>query len=121
MIEFVNRNLERDECTYFYRVSEFATTFKQDEGENDSFCTHKDFKGRDLIKQKKESEKYYYERLFGLEDKQYFLDFAPPEEFEFGENAAFSVNHILVQCLNSKEENEFVLLAACRTQKKRLL
>lgn len=64
MIEFVNRNLEKTQPSYFYFVEEFVTTFKMDEGENDSFSHIQKFDGKDLLKCKTDSEKYYWQRLF---------------------------------------------------------
>ena len=38
----------------------------------------------------------YYERLFGLESGQFFLDFATPEEYVVGEHARFSITLYLI-------------------------
>lgn len=77
MIEFVNRNLEKTEPEYFYRVSEFVTTFGMDEGKNEPFSHFEDFKGNDLHECKAKAEKYYWERLEGLEQGKYFLPLKP--------------------------------------------
>ena len=97
MIELVNRNLEKTEPDYFYRVWEFVTTFGEDEGKNEPFSHEQDFKGKDLLKCKAEAEKYYWERLEGLEQGKYFLAFEAPQNFEFGENAAFSITLSLIE------------------------
>ncbi len=97
MIEFVNRNLEKTEPDYFYLVREYVTTFKMDEGKNEPFSNEQKFEGKDLLKCKTEAEKYYWERLNGLEQGKYFLEFAAPQNFEFGKNAAFSITISLVE------------------------
>ena len=97
MIEFVNRNLEKTEPDYFYRVSEYVTTFGKDEGKNEPYMHEQDFKGNDLLKCKTAAEKYYWERLAGLEQGKYFLPFAAPQDFEFGKNAAFSITLSLIE------------------------
>ncbi|MGM1056492.1 MAG: hypothetical protein ACQEWG_11455 [Bacteroidota bacterium] len=91
MIEFKNKNLERTEPKYFYRVSESVTTFKMDEGKNESFSHHEDFKGNDLPQCKVKAEKYYWERYEGLNHNSYFLPFHSPENFVFGKHAACSL------------------------------
>jgi len=97
MIEFVNRNLEKTRPDYFYRVSEHVTTFGKDEGKNEGLSHEQDFKGKDLLKCKAEAEKYYWERLEGLEQGSYFSPFAAPQDFEFGKNAAFSITLSLIE------------------------
>ena len=97
MIEFVNRNLEKTEPDYFYLVREFVTTFEKDEGKNEPFSHEQKFEGKDLLKCKTEAEKYYWERRDGLEQGKYFLEFAAPQNFEFGKNAAFSITLSLVE------------------------
>lgn len=97
MREFVNRNLEKTEPEYFYRVSEFVTTFEMDEGKNKPFNHEEDFKGNDLLNCKAEAENYYWKRLNGLEQSKYFLPFAAPHNFEFGKSAAFSITLSLVE------------------------
>jgi hypothetical protein len=97
MIELVNRNLEKTEPEYFYRVSEFVTTYGMDEGKNEPFSHFEDFKGNDLHECKAKAEKYYRERLEGLEQGKYFLPFAAPKNFVFGKNAAFSITLALVE------------------------
>jgi hypothetical protein len=97
MIEFVNRNLEKTEPDYFYRVSQFVTTFGKDEGKTEPYTDEDDFKGNDLLKCKAEAEKCYWEKLEVLEQGKYFLPFAAPQNFEFGENAAFSITLSLIE------------------------
>ena len=110
MIEFVNRNLEKTEPEYFYRVSEFVTTFGMDEGKNEPFSHFEDFKGNDLHECKAKAEKYYWERLEGLEQGKYFLPFEAPEQFEFGKNAAFSITVALVEFYYKDEYYEHVTI-----------
>lgn len=111
MIEFINRNLEKTEPDYFYRVTEFVTTFGADPGKNEPFITDgEDFKGNDLLKCKNDAEKYYWERLQGFENTKYFLPFAAPENFERGKNAAFSITLSLVEFYNEEEQYEYPLL-----------
>ncbi|MFN8268563.1 MAG: hypothetical protein U0T31_11205 [Chitinophagales bacterium] len=110
MIEFVNRNLEKTEPDYFYRVSEFVTTFGMDEGKNEPFSHFEDFKGNDLHDCKAKAEKHYWERLEGLEQGKYFLPFEAPETFEFGKNAAFSITLSLVEYYTDDEYFEHPLI-----------
>ena len=110
MIEFINKNLERTEPDYFYRVSEFVTTFRMDDGKNESFSHYEDFKADNLLRCKTEAEKYYWERLSGLENSKYFLPFAAPENFEFGKNSAFSITLSLVEFYAEDEFFEHTLL-----------
>lgn len=110
MVEFINRNLEKTEPEYFYKVREHVTTFEKDEGKNKPFSTEKDFKGSDLKKCKTEAEQYYFERLEGLENGKYFLPYAAPENFEFGKNAAFSITLALVEYYSSNDYYEHILI-----------
>ena len=110
MIEFVNRNLEKTEPDYFYRVSEFVTTFGMDEGKNAPFSHFEDFKGNGLHECKAKAGKYYWERLEGLEQGKYFLPFEAPENFEFGKKAAFSITLSLVEYYNDNEYFEHPLI-----------
>lgn len=109
-IEFVNRNLEKTEPDYFYRVSELVTTFKADPGKNEAFDHTEEFKGNDLLKCKTEAEKYYWERFEGLEDGRYFLPFAAPKDFEIGKNSAFSITLSLVEYYNEDYQYEHILI-----------
>ena len=97
---------EDREPEYFYRVAEFVTTFGKDEGKNEPFSHSEDFKGADLLKCKEQAEKYYWERLEGLEKGKYFLQFEAPENFEFGKNAAFSITVALVEFYSEDEQYE---------------
>ena len=97
MIELVNRNLEKTEPDYFYLVRELVTTFGMDESKSESFSHEKKFEGKNLLKCKNDAEKYYWERLNGLEQSKYFLPFAAPQNFKFGKNAAFSITLSLVE------------------------
>lgn len=110
MIEFVNRNLEKTEPDYFYLVREHVTTFQMDDGKNEPFSHEQKFEGKDLLKCKTEAEKYYWERLDGLEQGKYFLPFAAPQNFEFGKNAAFSVTLSLVEYYTDDEYFEHPLI-----------
>lgn len=97
MIEFINKSLQKTEPDYFYLVREHVTTFKMDKGKNESFSHEQKFEDKNLMKCKTDSEKYYWERLEGLERGKYFLEFAKPQNFEFGKNAAFSITLYLVE------------------------
>ena len=110
MIELVNRNLEKAEPQYFYLVSEFVTTFEMDEGKNKPLNHSKEFKGNDLHECKAKAEKYYWQRLKGLENGKYFLDFETPENFEFGKNAAFSITLSLIEYYNDDEFYQYPLI-----------
>ena len=110
MIEFVNRNLEKTEPDYFYRVSEFVTTFGMDEGKKKPLSHFEDFKGNDLHDCKAKAEKHYWERLEGLEQGKYRLPFAAPGTFEFGKNAAFSITLSLVEYYTDDEYFEHPLI-----------
>ena len=112
MIEFVNRNLEKTEPDYFYLVREFVTTFRMDEGKNEPFSHKQKFEGKDLLKCKTEAEKYYWERLDGLEQSKYFLEFAAPKNFEYGKNAAFSITLSLVEYYTADNLFEHPLIGA---------
>jgi hypothetical protein len=98
------------EPIYFYRVSEFVTTFKLDPGKNESICYEQDFKDNDLLKCKAFAEKYYWERMKGLENSKYFLPFAGPENFVYSKNAACSLTLSLVEHYNEDEQFEYPLL-----------
>ena len=110
MIELVNRNLEKTEPDYFYRVTEFVTTFGMDEGKNEPFSHLEDFKGNDLHECKARAEKYYLERLEGLEQGKYFLPFEAPKNFKFGKNAAFSITLSLVEYYHDSNYFEHPLI-----------
>lgn len=110
MIEFRNRNLEKTEPDYFYLVREFVTTFQMDENKNEPFTHEQKFDGKDLLKCKTEAEKYYWERRYGLENSKYFLEFAVPENFEFGKNAAFSITLSLVEYYTDDEYYEHTII-----------
>ncbi len=97
MIELFNRNLEKTEPEYYYIVRQFVTTFGEDEGKNEPFETEDKFVGNDLMKCKTDAEKFYWEKLKGLSKSKYFLEFASPKDFVLGENAAFSINLLLVE------------------------
>ena len=101
MIELVNRNLEKTEPDYFYRVEEWVFTFEQDPGKNKPISHTQDFKQGDLLKCKVDAEKYYKEREEGmLKAGKYFLPFAGPKDFKMGENAGFSLVLSLVEYYN---------------------
>jgi hypothetical protein len=98
MNEFVNKNLGETEPEFFYRVSEFMTTFGMDEGRNEPFSHDEDFKGNDLHECKKKAEQYYWDRLKELEHSSYFLPFESPDKFVLGQHAAFKITVALVEC-----------------------
>ena len=96
------------EPEYFYRVWELVTTFGKDEGKNEPFSHTEEFKGDDLLKCKEQAEKYYLERLEGLEQGKYFLPFASPQNFQFGKNAAFSITVALVEFYSEDDQYEHI-------------
>lgn len=110
MSEFVNLNLFRTQPVYFYKVSEFVTTFEADKGKNDPFTHEEIFKDNDLVKCRAKAETYYWKRLNGLEQGKYFLPFAAPTDFVPGENAAFSISLSLVEYYSEDEQIEHCLL-----------
>ena len=112
MIELVNRNLVTKEPSYHYWVAEMVTTFGMDEGKNEPICHEKIFEGVDLLKCKADAEKYYWERLEGLEKTKYFLEFAAPRDFEFGKNAAFSITLAFVEYHNEEEMYISILIGS---------
>lgn len=112
MIEFVNKNLVTKEPSYYYLVEEMVTTFGMDEGKNEPIHHEQKFEGVDLLKCKADAEKYYWERLEGLEKSKYFLEFAAPRDFEFGKNAAYSIYLSFVEYHN-EEENYLYRIFGC--------
>jgi len=106
MIEFVNRNLVKTSPDYFYLVEEYVTTFEMDKGKNEPFWHDQKFEGKNLLKCRIDAEKYYWQRLIGLEQGRYFLEFAAPKDFKLGENAAYSLVLSLVEYYN--EDNFMV-------------
>src|SRR5215813_832315 len=111
MVEFTNRNLRKTEPDYFYLVREYVTTFGKDKGKREPYVHKQTFKNNDLLKCRAEAEKYYYERLKGLEEgATYFLPFAAPKDFVLGENAAFSITLSFVEYYNEDEEYEYDLV-----------
>jgi len=95
--------------TYYYKVTEFVTTFGEDPGKNEPFTHGEDFKGSDLLQMREKARAYYDERFKGLNDGKYFLPFAAPSDFDKGRNAAFSITLSLVEC-SDDEEYEYPLI-----------
>lgn len=98
MVEFINRNLHpKREPKYFYQVHEHVTTFGGDKGNNEGISETRNFEGKDLGICRKEAIDYYTSRKYNLENNcTYFLPFASPENFKFGENAAYSISIALI-------------------------
>lgn len=93
---------------FFYRVTEYVTTFNKDKGANEPFENVTEFKDHNLSKCRDEAVKWYNDRLAGLEKEgKYFLPFASPKDFKEGENAAFSINLALVE-VSLVEDSEVV-------------
>lgn len=111
MPEFINRNLEKTEPDYFYTVTQLVTTFGKDDAKNEPFIYTERFQGNNLLKCKTQAEKYYYEKLSGLENNgKYFLPFAAPKDFVLGENAAFSITLSLIEYYTDDNNLEYPLL-----------
>ncbi len=110
MIELINRNLGITNPQYFYRVTEYVTTFGKDKDRNQPFTHHQDFKGSDLLKCRKEAANFYHQRLNGLKSSSYFLPFAAPENFKIGINSAFSIMLYLVEFYSDDNYFEHCLI-----------
>ena len=108
--EFENNNLRKKDPVYFYRVSEFITSFEADEEKNQPIDHHEDFKGDDFLKCKQEAEEYYMNRLEGLENGKYFLPFAAPGNFQFGKNSAFSIILSIIEYYSEDDQYEHPIL-----------
>ncbi|GAB1445148.1 hypothetical protein MASR2M41_08140 [Flammeovirgaceae bacterium] len=101
---------------YYYKVSEFVTSFGLDPKKNDSVSHHTEFKPdrqKSLLKCRLEAIAFYESRLIGLENSDgYFLPFAAPDKFKHGVNSAYSVDLYLVQeCNNEKGDIKDTLSA----------
>ncbi len=107
--EFERLAFSTDNIGYFYRVEEFMTTFEKDQKQTKPLETKEDFKGNNLLQCRKDAVRYYIERLIGFQNSSYFLPFASPKDFKFGENAAYSLNLYLIDVCSDRE-NEIVLL-----------
>jgi len=95
--------------TYYYRVSEFVTTFGADPGENEPFSHTEEFKGPDFRECRRKAYAWHNERLKGLENKGgYFLPFAAFEDFKEGENAAYSVTLEIIENTDGEEDEYFL-------------
>jgi hypothetical protein len=96
------------EPVYFYRVSEYVTTFEKEK----SYSNIKDFKTGTLKECKVEAEKYYNERMQGFRSgkAKFFLPFESPTNFKKGENAAFSLTLAIVEYYHDNDYTEYVLL-----------
>lgn len=100
MDELLNSNLNpHKEPKYYYIVSEFVTTFKKDAGKNEPISHDEFFEDTDLKTARIKANLYFEERLDKVEkgEVKYFLPFAGPKEFTFGQNAAYSIVIYLVQ------------------------
>jgi len=99
-----------DGKNYYYRVTEFVTTFGKDPGGNDSFSDTKEFDNPgDLWRCRKEALNYHNSRQEGLQKSKYFLPFASPENFVTGKHAAYSIDVYLVEVHQDGEEEEIML------------
>ena len=111
MVELINLNLRKSKPDYFYVVREFVTTFQADPGKNEAYSHEEEFRDSDLRKCKEKAEAYYLKRLIGLEfvNTRYFLEFAAPENFVLGKNAAFSITLSLVEYYSEDDYVDHVL------------
>ena len=86
---------------YFYKVEEFVTTFGADPGNTEGISNTKEFRPEDydnsLMKTRIAADMYYNERETGMEETSFFMPFAGPQEFNMGENAAYSLTLYLVE------------------------
>ena len=103
-------NLEMSRPVYFYRVTEFVTTFGDDMGKNEPYDHEEDFKGFDLLECREMAINYYKERHKGFQEDnvKYFLPFASPKDFIIGQNAAHSLTLSLIECIDN-ENYEYIL------------
>ena len=98
------------EPIYFYKVNEFVASFEKDKNELSSLEHIEVFKGGDIKKNRADAVKYYNERLNGMRDAKFFLPFAAPEDFVFGENSAFSVAVIFVEYYNEGYYIDYIIM-----------
>jgi hypothetical protein len=95
---------------YYYRVSEFFTTFSLDEVGNGPLRNDFVFESENVLSARMEAFIFYRERWKGILEKgQYFLPFAAPEDFVPGENAAFSLTLEFVIVDDSGNSEEYIL------------
>jgi len=106
MKENLNLSPVIKEPLYFYRVSEFVSTFGMDEGKNEPLDHEEDFKVNDLLECKAKALKYYCERYAGLENTKYFLEFESPKNFEFGKHAVYS---LILSLVEYYDEDNYIL------------
>ena len=93
---------------YFYRVTQFATTFSADEGKNEPFSHEQEFKGPNLLHCRNNAADFHNDRMEAFLNSKYFLPYASPENFELGKHAAFSIDLYLV-VRDGKEEEDYCL------------
>lgn len=107
-----DENLPEKEPYFFYRVTEFVTTFEADADKHEPFNTITDFKGDDLIKCRKEAIDFYKERIKGFEDgtAKFFLPIAGRDKFELGKNAGYSLTLSFVEWYDSSKYYEHILV-----------
>lgn len=109
MEDYVNFGLNL-KAKFYYKVSEFLTTFESDKNKNKPFTHEEIFKGDDLRECKVEAEKYYWERLNGMNSSKFFLPFESPENFDLGKNASFSITLSLIEEYGESNYIEYPLL-----------
>lgn len=100
--------LQMGKPTYFYRVSEYVTTFKK--GEN--FSDKVDFRTGDLMKDRGAALEYYQERLDGFESgkAKFHHTFQSPENFIHGASSAYSLVLSLIEYYNDGSYCDYPLL-----------
>lgn len=59
---------------------------------------------------RKRAIEYWKNRSANAQNGNYFLPFARPSDFKFGENAAYSITMFFVQYYNDNEQYEYPLL-----------
>lgn len=106
-------NNSMGEPTYFYRVSFFMTTFKEDQ----SFSHSEEFQPEgdsveDLFESRNKAFKYYNEIQQGVNTgtATFFKPFAGFKDFKEGQNAAFSMEIDFIEYYNEEEEVGYTIV-----------
>ena len=112
MEKVTNETFDKQEPEYFYRVSQEVTKFGQDKDKSDPLEEIEDFKGEDLLEQKKRAYKCYVERCNRLEggELQCILPCVSPSDFMAGQHFACSIMLSLIEYYNEDVYEEYYLL-----------
>jgi len=96
---------------YFYRVTEHLTTFGLDKDKTEPLTLTEEFIGASLQECRERAYAYMNQRAEGLEKDgaTFFLPFVAFKYFNYGENAAYSINLILVEYYSADEQYEYIL------------